>query len=104
MLVYHAGSFLQILEGPPDVVEALVAKIKRDPRHHDFKLLLGEESEEREFDEWSMGFADTTGMAAKMEGFVNYQRDFQKALNDKSVARRILQGFKQGTWRRYVGS
>ena len=33
MLLYHEGSFLQVLEGPSEAVEHLYARIRRDKRH-----------------------------------------------------------------------
>ena len=103
MLVYHAGSFLQVIEGPGDVIENLVRKISQDPRHHRIQLLLSEPISEREFDDWSMGFVDTTGLAKQLEGFDDYARDFGASLGDKTMAHKILSRFKDGMWRRYVG-
>lgn len=57
MLLYSDGSFLQVLEGPADAVEATYARIHRDPRHHGVLLLLRCEVAEREFGDWSMAFA-----------------------------------------------
>ena len=34
MLLHDAGSFLQVLEGPPEAVTMLMARIESDPRHH----------------------------------------------------------------------
>ena len=104
MLIYHAGSFIQILEGPEEAVEPLLDKIEQDSRHHLFKLLFKDEVQERDFEGWSMGFVDTTGMAKSTEGFVEYEEAFNAALNDKGRARKVLERFKEGTWRQFVGS
>jgi hypothetical protein len=44
------------LEGPEEAVDELMAKIARDPRHTDVRVLLTENLEERRFSEWTMGF------------------------------------------------
>lgn len=102
ILLYHDGSFLQILEGERDVVETLVARIKDDSRHHSFKLLLEEESDERDFENWSMGYVDVSGLAQQIQGFVDYKTTFQAALNDKTKARQVINAFKDGLWRKHV--
>ncbi len=56
MLVFHKNQFLQLLEGPEEAVRACFDVIQRDPRHHDIKVLLTEEVEERSFPQWTMGF------------------------------------------------
>ena len=33
MLLFSEGNFFQVLEGEPEVVDALYTKISRDPRH-----------------------------------------------------------------------
>jgi len=102
MLIYHAGSFLQILEGEAHKLDPLVAKIQRDPRHSSFKLLLRAETKEREFPEWTMGFVDTTGLSQKIEGFIAYEQAFESALNDTGTACKVLNSFKGGGWRQFV--
>lgn len=102
LLVYHDGSFLQVLEGPEERVDALVAKIKKDPRHHKFKLLLRDRIAGKEFEEWNMGFADTSGATRDMEGFLDYERELNDALADKAMAQRVLKKFRSGLWQRYL--
>ncbi len=102
LLVYHDGSFLQVLEGPEDEVDALIAKIKKDPRHHKFKLLLRDTVPAPEFEEWSMGFADTSGVAGDEEGFIDYESELSEALEDKAMAKSVLKKFRDGLWQRYL--
>lgn len=56
MLLHRRGRFFQVLEGPQDAVDALVAKIREDARHHDIRILLRENLDDRRFDEWTMGY------------------------------------------------
>lgn len=58
MLLYHDGSFIQVLEGPEPAVRACYARIQRDRRHVRVTTVFEEEDGERAFAEWSMGFLD----------------------------------------------
>lgn len=60
MLLFGNGTFLQSLEGDKAVVEPLIEKISRDPRHTAMKILQQESVTERQFAEWSMGFERIT--------------------------------------------
>lgn len=55
-LLYMDGCFMQILEGNRKTVLSLVEKIKRDPRHRDFRLVMQAAQQRRIFQDWSMGF------------------------------------------------
>lgn len=57
-LGHNDGTFLQLLEGPPESVRRLVEKIQRDPRHDSFTVLLERATPDRFFPEWSMGFQE----------------------------------------------
>lgn len=54
MLLYIGGSFLQVLEGPPEVVDALFGRILRDIRHTEVSLVARESIPERAFEGWTM--------------------------------------------------
>lgn len=58
LLVHKAGHFLQVLEGPKDAVESLMATIARDPRHQKVSILVRDTISERRFGNWSMALAD----------------------------------------------
>lgn len=55
MLLHENGHFLQALEGPQAVVRDPLARIARDPRHTDVRVLAEETIERRRFPDWSMG-------------------------------------------------
>lgn len=99
MLVYHRGSFLQVLEGPEAPVEALTERIKADPRHGDFKLLLRDFVPQRAFGNWSMAFVDPEGLARSHEGFLDYATELAAATRDGTTAHRVLRRFQEGVWR-----
>jgi hypothetical protein len=71
MLVFHDRTFLQALEGENRAVNEIFASIQNDPRHGDLTVVhRGAGPERRVFGEWSMGFADFSGAAAILKGFV----------------------------------
>ncbi len=55
-LAYHNQSFLQVLEGDELLVEALYARIARDPRNHSLMTIFRSAVPAREFGDWSMGW------------------------------------------------
>ena len=54
MLCYGVTSFIQVLEGPETEVILLYARIIRDNRHHQCRILDIHVADERIFDEWAM--------------------------------------------------
>jgi hypothetical protein len=70
MLLYHDRSFMQILEGDKEKVDALFDKIQRDSRHGGVTVFCRSQSVQREFGEWSMAFhAPTDDEIAGVGGF-----------------------------------
>lgn len=60
MLLYANKTFIQILEGEEKSVNDLLRRIKKDPRHRDFRLVSKKEIKQRQYLEWSMGFKNIT--------------------------------------------
>jgi hypothetical protein len=54
MLLYIDGSFLQVLEGQPDMTEAVFGTILRDKRHTQVTLIEKETIPERAYEGWTM--------------------------------------------------
>ena len=55
MLLYADGGFMQVLEGEPEILALLFAKISADKRHWEARMILNREAP-RAFADWSMGF------------------------------------------------
>ncbi|SDH86111.1 BLUF domain-containing protein [Winogradskyella thalassocola] len=55
-LIYHNGSFVQILEGLEKDVLNVFENISADKRHHSIKVLWEAPVTQRYFSEWSMAF------------------------------------------------
>jgi len=98
MLLFMNGEFMQALEGPDDNVRELYAKLQRDPRHTDCRMLREGPIEAREFPDWSMGFHDLTDAGAARPAGVNdfLDRPFTSAFyaENRSAARRLLSLFR----------
>ncbi len=64
-LLFNAGCFAQVLEGPLDTVEAAFERIQQDERHGDVSLLALNPIEHRSFPNWAMGFIGTSKIHAE---------------------------------------
>lgn len=53
-LIYRGGRFFQLIEAPLSTLEALVAKLRSDPRHHSLRVLASRPIAERSFPRWRM--------------------------------------------------
>jgi Sensors of blue-light using FAD len=101
MLLYIGGSFFQVLEGAADVVESLREKIRRDPRHSQFTLIINEPIAARDFSDWSMGFSMVDRLAA---GELIGENDFFNSAScvsrlDQGRAKLLFLAFRGGRWR-----
>jgi len=67
LLLYKGGNFMQVLEGPDDIVEALFDKVKEDPRHKDVTVISREQISARQFPAWEMAFQNLDNPAIKNE-------------------------------------
>lgn len=86
MLLHRRGRFFQVLEGPADAVDALMARIRRDPRHGDVRVLLSEQIDERRFSEWTMGYEPIGIPAAPApEGFRDTFDDLESDDGDATI-------------------
>jgi Sensors of blue-light using FAD len=104
LLLYHRGSFLQVLEGEESVVTPLYDKIAKDPRHHRCIVIKRETVVKRSFADWSMGFVEISpALASRLEGFNAFLQAGQLQLNGNAEQlSRIINGFRSGQWRQHV--
>lgn len=59
MLLYRSGHFLQVIEGPAQMLRERMRIIASDPRHDRVTVLLEESIDERMFPAWTMGYGET---------------------------------------------
>jgi hypothetical protein len=55
-LIYHEQRFFQVIEGPPEAIEALYLRLHQDVRHHNLIKLLDRQISLRMFNLWNMAF------------------------------------------------
>ncbi|MCU1544345.1 MAG: photopigment and puc expression activator [Microbacteriaceae bacterium] len=72
-LLYHRGRFIQIFEGPKEIVRSRFATIASDPRHRDVRIMREKTIEARQFPEWTMGFRTLSDETVKhLEGYEDF--------------------------------
>jgi hypothetical protein len=69
-LMFNAGCFAQVLEGPRSAVEHTFERIQQDARHGDVSVLSFGPVAGRAFDGWSMGFVGESATHAAQYGSV----------------------------------
>ena len=74
MLLFRDGTFVQLLEGERDEVEALYDTIRADVRHQAVTTLWRVESDSRWFADWSMGFRDLEDDPVTVPGLTDLLR------------------------------
>ncbi|HET7504512.1 MAG TPA: BLUF domain-containing protein [Kofleriaceae bacterium] len=120
ILLMHRDSAFQVLEGFPDIVQALYATISHDPRHRRVTKLIDELATTRSFGNWSLGLArmlrtDPGALPelsplldlASRPGSGRASGDasgaaFRLWQADESMARALIAAFSTGPWRRAI--
>ena len=100
MLLYYNRSFFQIIEGPEDEIEKLYKRIEKDNRHNLVKLIT-EEIPQRDFKDWTMGFADITySELGTIPGLNDFFKEGKCYCDlQKGRAKDLLHAFRSGKWR-----
>ena len=105
LLLLVERSFLQVLEGAPDVIALLYRRILVDKRHCHIVKLIEEPIDRRDFQDWSMGLArlspkELAGVPGVSDFFTN-----RRSLDGlgAGTARKVLGAFQQGRFRARVG-
>ena len=93
VLLYSEGTFIQVIEGDNDDVDAIFSKIETDTRHKNLITLIDGPIQERSFSDWSMGFS--TAKADKVDHLIGYLKhtDELSEKQDSSAAILTLQTF-----------
>lgn len=89
LLLYHKGTFLQILEGPERTVEAIYRVIQYDPRHVGLKTVAKRYLDKADFPDWSMSFRnlDEDSASAEKAGFNTFLSVYNpKSLDDSEMS------------------
>jgi len=92
MLIYHDGAFLQALEGDELSVRDVFKRIEKDARHSRVAILRNQVSfgGRRFFGDWSMGFANASGNAQVLKGFVELDASRDLLILNETQAMELL--------------
>ena len=66
LLLYHHGHFFGVLEGHPDTVDQSFARISKDTRHENVRLVRQAEIETRAFGFWRLGVTDPDHVPSRL--------------------------------------
>ena len=66
VLLFTGLDFAQLIEGEPNVVAALWARIQADDRHRDIVTFLDERAPHRWFADWRVGFPSDSVVVAQI--------------------------------------
>jgi FAD-dependent sensor of blue light len=104
LFLYDHESVFQVLEGFPDVIDALYETISQDRRHHFVTKLIDEPIAERSFGDWSVGHAriprPQLGAPEPLRALLDPA--FRYWHCDEAMARALVAGFATGPWHRSI--
>lgn len=89
-LLFNAGCFAQVLEGPLASVEAAFERIQQDERHGEVSLLALDAIEARSFPNWAMGFVGVSEAAAERFAAIGPASGFDPSTLDGEGIHRLL--------------
>jgi len=75
VMYFGDGAFFQCLEGDEDAINSLFAKIEKDPRHKDLKLISRKHIAKLSFPDWAMKYApldEKMGKFLKENGYQTF--------------------------------
>jgi hypothetical protein len=102
MLLYGNATFLQVLEGEAEVVDALVERIGRDPRHDGVKVIGRKDVPARQYADWSMCFERVTpqglGEIDGLRDFGAQDFTFETLSRDATVVEALMDHFRAPHW------
>lgn len=77
ILLYESGKFLQVLEGPKELLTSLYTKIEEDDRHENIFLILKSNTRKRVFEDYSSRFSIVKSKEdlQKIETYLNQIED-----------------------------
>ena len=99
MLLYKAGTFMQVLEGSEVAVRHIYSLVERDPRHKSLHKLLHHQAKERQFSDWAMGFKNLDiinppGLDGYSD-FLNHPLDSDWFLQNPTRSQKLLLSFRK---------
>ena len=102
MLLYHEGSFFQVLEGEAETLRTLYARIKQDPRHRSLVELSRRDIERPSFGAWSMGFVSLDPRLLRELPGRHALSSNGSLEHEPETVLGLLDQFRKGRFRQYV--
>lgn len=98
ILLHTDDQFMQVVEGPQATVEQLMARIHKDTRHEDVRIIMTHTVSRRDFGEWGMALRalplEALGPRSALSEF--FKADFDiRSLQYGSPASFLLQAFRE---------
>jgi hypothetical protein len=90
MLLYTGLDFAQVIEGPPEPVEGLWARIRADDRHCDIVTLIDEHAPSPWFPDWRVGYPAGGFVMAQVSAWRTRAGAFDET--DRVKLRQLLTG------------
>lgn len=104
LLLLHGTACFQVLEGFPDAIDALYARIKIDPRHGEVVRLLNWHTDRRRFGDWSMKLARASPTELSvLPGLEHFETlgGFQQLGLENAVM--LVEMLSEAYWKRMIG-
>jgi hypothetical protein len=102
MLLYGNGTFLQTIEGEDVVIDQLVERISKDPRHTRLQFFSRKQIERRQYSEWSMGFKrisdDELGQIEGLKSFGMQDFNFDNLIKNDAVVGTLMEHYRAPHW------
>ena len=90
VLYYADGYFFQCLEGEEAVLQQLLEKLRKDPRHKNVQLFLACEVEHAHFSDWSMKYVGRNSVVKAFYQQLGFAKFHPLALNTTQLADFLL--------------
>lgn len=96
-LVHQDGCFMQMLEGRREVLRALLDRIRADPRHTDFRLVIEGPAQRRIFHDWGMVLRDLSrqGEGVDFDRWCKRSIDFFALADDARLCYAYITAYAQ---------
>jgi hypothetical protein len=102
MLLYGNDTFLQVLEGEEAVLDSVIDKIRKDPRHSRIHFLYRKPLERRQYSDWSMGFKRISAQGLQGIGGLSEFREkdfnFDYLIEHEAVVDTLMERFREPHW------
>ena len=102
MLLYGNDTFVQVLEGEEMVLDSVIDKIRKDPRHSEVHFLYRKPVQQRQYGDWSMGLRSVSGVGVKAglraSALGANDFNFDYLIEHETVVDALMEDFRAPHW------